>query len=177
MRWLCACLVPIALLVWALNPKPNLIVCSVNAEESAACAILKNILFSQKEFQSKGVLDANRNGVGEYGYASQLVSAGLLSKAFAKTNDQGCVELYGYYFWFYLPSAQSAWLSEHAGAMRGLKPCASQAEMSWGVLAWPSDYGNSAKIAFYIRENGDLFQSKGQSTLSCATQDGPRTPR
>ena len=54
---------------------PNLLSARLNANESAAIATLKNISSSQSQCQASGVVDANNNGAGEYGYFGELSGA------------------------------------------------------------------------------------------------------
>ena len=51
---------------------PNLLSARLNANESAAIATLKNISSSQSQCQASGVIDANSNGAGEYGFFGEL---------------------------------------------------------------------------------------------------------
>ena len=72
----------------------------MNANESAAIATLKNISSAQAQCQASGVIDANGNGAGEYGFfaelagsapvrgSSQRISPPVLSSAFGKVADK-----------------------------------------------------------------------------------------
>ena len=51
---------------------PNLLSARLNANESAAIATLKNISSGQSQCQASGVIDANSNGQGEYGFFGEL---------------------------------------------------------------------------------------------------------
>ena len=51
---------------------PNLLSARLNANESAAIATLKNISSAQAQCQASGIIDANNNGAGEYGYFAEL---------------------------------------------------------------------------------------------------------
>ena len=52
---------------------PNLLSARLNANESAAIATLKNISSAQAQCQASGVIDANNNGAGEYGFFARAV--------------------------------------------------------------------------------------------------------
>ena len=51
---------------------PNLLSARLNANESAAIATLKNISSAQSQCQASGIIDANSNGAGEYGFLGEL---------------------------------------------------------------------------------------------------------
>ena len=51
---------------------PNLLSARLNANESAAIATLKTISSAQAQCQASGVIDANNNGAGEFGYFGEL---------------------------------------------------------------------------------------------------------
>ena len=65
---------------------PNLLSARLNANESAAIATLKNISSSQSQCQASGVIDANSNGAGEFGYFGELSGA-----QFVRADNAGAV--------------------------------------------------------------------------------------
>src|SRR5262245_19614664 len=88
-----------------------------NANESAAIAALKNICSAQAQCQASGVIDANGNGTGEYGFfgelagtipvrgTSSLITPPILYSTFGKVDQDGLVTQAGYHFRMYLPDA------------------------------------------------------------------------
>ena len=154
---------------------PNLLSARLNANESAAIATLKNISSAQAQCQASGVIDANGNGQGEYGFFAELsgqagvrndqvggigtarISPPVLSGAFGKVATARVMRS-GYFFQMYLPSATVGFTAEAAaGGGSGVSIDASNAEVLWGVYAWPTSYGNSGKRAFFINQAGDVL--------------------
>ena len=171
---------------------PNLMAARINANESAAIATLKNLSSSQAQTQASGVIDANTNGAGEYGYFQELsgvrnVKAGalggsegtsrvtppVLSGAFGNVDTNGRILRSGYYFHMYLPGANAAWLAEAARTAAYPAVDASQAEVLWAAYAWPASFGNSGKRAFFVNQAGDVLQSANATTRYSGTSTVP----
>lgn len=171
---------------------PNLMAARINANESAAIATLKNLSSSQAQVQASGVIDANGNGAGEYGYFQELsgvrnvktgspatgegtnrVTPPVLSAAFGKLDTNGRILRSGYYFHMYLPGADAAWLSELATTAAYPAVDAAQAEVLWACYAWPASFGNSGKRAFFVNQAGDVLQSNNSVTRYNGTTTTP----
>lgn len=154
---------------------PNLLSARLNANESAAIATLKNISSAQAQCQASGVIDANNNGAGEYGFFGELAGARgvrtdnagavgtntitppVLSTAFANVTAARVVRS-GYLFQMYLPSATGAAVAEAAnGGGSGQSVDPAKAEVVWCCYAWPSAYGNSGKRSFFVNQAGDVL--------------------
>jgi len=165
---------------------PNLLSARLNANESAAIATLKNISSAQAQCQASGVIDANNNGAGEYGYFGELSGAQpvrndegggvgttviqppVLSNAFGNvadtTNAGGGVVRSGYIFQMWLPDTTGAGVGEATtGGGLGASIDASKAEVMWCCYAWPSAYGNSGKRTFFVNQGGDVLSTKGEA--------------
>jgi prepilin-type N-terminal cleavage/methylation domain-containing protein len=158
---------------------PNLLSARLNANESAAVATLKNISSAQAQCQASGVVDANTNGAGEYGYFAELAGAlpvrndeaggvgteriapPVLSGAFGNVDGNGRVVRSGYVFQMYLPGAAAVARAEAAnGGGSGVSVDAANAETLWMCYAWPSSFGNSGKRAFFCNQAGDVLACK-----------------
>lgn len=160
---------------------PNLMAARINANEAAAIATLKNMTSSQAQIQASGVIDANGNGAGEYGYFQEMsgvrnvktgspatgegtnrVTPPVLSGAFGNllttSGTAAGILRSGYYFQMYLPGVNASWLAE--GTTAAVYPAVdgSQAEVLWACYAWPSSFGNSGKRAFFVNQAGDVLQ-------------------
>ena len=155
---------------------PNLLSARLNANESAAIATLKNISSSQSQCQASGVIDANSNGAGEFGYFGELsgaqfvradnagavstterITPPVLSSAFGNVATSQVVRS-GYVFQMYLPGVGTEFQAEAAtggGAGAAVNPA--RAEVLWACYAWPSSYGNSGKRAFFVNQSGDVL--------------------
>lgn len=175
---------------------PNLMAARINANESAAIATLKNISSSQAQIQAAGVIDANGNGAGEYGFFQELsgarnvktgvpgvgsgvtvgvveVQPPVLSGAFGKVDTNGRVLRSGYFFHMFLPGASAAFLAEDdtASAYPAVDPA--QSEVLWACYAWPASFGNSGKRAFFVNQQGDVMASSNATTQYSGTQTFP----
>jgi hypothetical protein len=150
----------------------------LNANESAAIATLKNISSAQAQCQASGVVDANRNGAGEYGYFGELsgnapvrsdgegnvgdlkISPPVLSTAFGNVQG-GRVVRSGYVFQMFLPDATGAPVAAAAtGGGRGAKIDPSRAEVLWCCYAWPVSAGTSGKRVFFVNQGGDVLSAR-----------------
>ncbi|MCB9890700.1 MAG: prepilin-type N-terminal cleavage/methylation domain-containing protein [Planctomycetes bacterium] len=173
---------------------PNLMAARINANESAAIATLKNISSSQAQIQAAGIIDANGNGAGEYGYFQELsgarnvktgtpatsvtvsavkVAPPVLSGAFGKVDTTGRVLRSGYYFQMYLPGVGADFLAEAdpTAAYPTVDP--SQSEVLWSCYAWPASFGNSGKRAFFVNQQGDVMATSNATTKYSGTTTPP----
>ena len=157
---------------------PNLLAARLNANESAAIATLKNISSSQAQAQASGVVDANNNGAGEYGFFGELsgaravrtdgaggvgtetITPPVLSGAFGNVAASRVVRS-GYTFQMFLPDTLGAGVAENGtGGGSGVSIDPTKAEVMWCCYAWPSAYGNSGKRTFFINQSGDVLSTK-----------------
>jgi len=155
---------------------PNLLSARLNANESAAIATLKNISSAQAQCQASGIIDANSNGQGEYGFFGELsgratvrgstlrIQPPVLSSAFGNVAASR-VTRSGYLFQMYLPDASQAGIAEDAtGGYTGSSVDASGAETMWCCYAWPVSQGNSGKRTFFINQGGDVLATNGATS-------------
>jgi prepilin-type N-terminal cleavage/methylation domain-containing protein len=156
---------------------PNLLSARMNANESAAVATLKNISSAQSQCQASGVIDANSNGAGEFGFFGELsgaqgvrtddaggvsvterITPPVLSTAFG-TVAASRVTRSGYIFQMYLPGMGGVEFQTEAatGGGSGQAVDPARAEVLWCCYAWPSSYGNSGKRTFFVNQGGDVL--------------------
>ena len=165
---------------------PNLLAARLNANESAAIATLKNVSSGQAQCQASGVIDANANGQGEYGFFGELsgkvvvrgsatlrISPPVLSTAFGNINAQSNVSRSGYLFRMYLPSVAPATgcieTATTGGGAGTPAVDAGQAETLWCCYAWPQVQGNSGKRTFFINQSGDVLSTTGSNYSGTTT--------
>lgn len=160
---------------------PNLLSARKNANESAAIATLKNISSAQSQCQASGVIDANNNGQGEFGYFAELaggvgvrdntgaasatdfITPPVLSAAFGNVQASR-VTRSGYIFQMYLPGAAGVGVAEAAtGGVGGTAPDAALAEVLWCCYAWPSSFGNSGNRVFFVNQGGDVLGARNNT--------------
>jgi type IV pilus assembly protein PilA len=157
---------------------PNLLSARLNANESAAIATLKNISSGQSQCQASGVVDANSNGQGEYGFfgelsgrtlirgSTQTIVPPVLSAAFGNVAATR-VSRSGYIFQMFLPDPAGAGIAEDPtggdiGNDNGVDP--GQCEVLWCCYAWPATAGNSGNRTFFINQTGDVLATNGATT-------------
>jgi hypothetical protein len=157
----------------------------LNANESAAIATLKNISSAQAQCQASGVIDANGNGAGEYGFFAELagrtpvrgsthrIEPPVMSSAFGKV-DGSRLTRSGYVFQMFLPDAKAAGVVEApTGGSDGVAVDHGQAEVLWCCYAWPTDCGKSGKRAFFINQSGDVLACSNTSARYNGWDKGP----
>ncbi len=175
---------------------PKLLSSRLKANESAAIATLRNLTSAQAQFQASTVVDQDGDGIGEYGFFSELTGARplrgsklhleppVLSSAFAElvADGQGgaVVGRSGYWFQIWLPEARGAALSdcEDEGDLRLVSLDAEGLERRWCAYAWPMEAGRTGLRAFYVDQEGDILEiantGDGYSGLPAG---GGRAPR
>lgn len=153
-------------------PVRALLAARLHANESAAIATLKNIGSAQAQCQAAGVIDANGNGAGEYGFFAELagavpvrtdgaggvgttkISPPVLSRAFARVAG-GRVARSGYVFQMFLPDAGTAAVAEaETGGAAGCRVDPVRAEVLWCCYAWPETPGVSGQRVFFMNQAG-----------------------
>ena len=149
---------------------PNLLSARLNSNETAAIATLRNILSAQSQFQTMARADENNNGVGEYGYLSEMsggvgvrggavLNPEVLSTAFRSADANGVVVRSGYLFVVALPQANG----DGAGLENIGLVDADVAETTWVCYAWPSNYGTTGNRTFFVNQAGDIIGTEDSS--------------
>ena len=170
---------------------PNLLSARLNANESAAIATLKNISSAQSQCQASGIIDANNNGAGEYGFFAEMsgglftrsdeaggitgeqVSPPYMSGAFSNVQNSNVLRS-GYHFAMYLPNTAAAPMAEYVtGGGNGISINAANAEVMWLTFAWPSSYGNTGKRAFFINQAGDVLSCRNRTQKYSGNGNAP----
>ncbi len=155
----------------------------LNANESAAIATLKNISSAQAQCQASGVIDANGNGTGEYGFFAELagrvpvrggtqrISPPVLSTAFGNVAGSRVIRS-GYLFQMFLPDAKAIGTAEAAdGGGGGVDPA--QGEVLWCCYAWPSSGGKSGNRVFFVNQSGDVLACRNTTARYDGAQRAP----
>lgn len=146
--------------------------------EFASIEIMKLIAKGQDQCQASGVIDANSNGQGEYGFIAELLGSvpirggtqpivpKILNGSFSRV-EQGRVLAAGYVFQVFLPDQNGDAVAEDAGGGdpendNGVD--ARGAESMWCCYAWPIAFGPDSRRAFFIDQTGVI--------LACDNEDG-----
>ncbi len=161
---------------------PNLLSSRLTTNENAVLATLRNIISAQAQFHAAHLVDADEDGMGEYGYFGELsgatnlrdgdggitapnVTLPVLSGVFRSVRG-GLVESSGYFFLVYLPDASGVGVAEAAdgGADPGNLPDADNCEVTWCCYAWPTNIHNSGVRAFFVNQHGIITQTSNVSS-------------
>lgn len=146
------------------------------AAEALAVELLEHISAGQCQCQASGVIDADGDRTGEYGFLAELAGATavrsdanggaagqritppILSSTCAKL-QQARVSRSGYLVQVFLHDRQGRWVGEHAtgGGGRGVAVDPDRAEQAWCALAWPARAGWTGQRAFFIDHHGEVL--------------------
>ncbi|MHC4972975.1 MAG: type II secretion system protein [Planctomycetota bacterium] len=149
---------------------PNLLSARLSSNEAAAIATLRNIISAQAQFQTTGRADENVNGVGEYGYFSELsggagvrggavLSPAVLSTAFRSADANGVVTRSGYLYVLVLPDAAGDAMPQSSVLL--VDP--DLAETTWAAYAWPTNFGSTGNRTYFVNQGGDIVATEDAS--------------
>jgi prepilin-type N-terminal cleavage/methylation domain-containing protein len=153
---------------------PNLVAARIQANESAAIAVLRSVTTAQAQFQRSAYCDEDGDGLGEYGMFGELggsvtvrgggtKSPTDLTATMAQVTSNGEVRKSGYIFRMYLPAAAGVGTPENPGGGIGagvLDP--DLAEAHWCVYAYPMNYASSGTRTFFANEHCELTSTEDQ---------------
>jgi len=159
------------------------------ANEASAISTLRLLSTVQEQFRSQSAIDTDSDGSGEFAFFGELagtvpmrVNGGgigvagldnldptLLSQAFGTINAMGAAVRTGYCFQLWLPAPRAGGLTPGVGEMPntggtnpGSPPDAEGAEVLWCCYAWPLASNNSANRAFFVNQDGLIYQCQNR---------------
>ena len=140
---------------------PNLMRARLAANESSAIAALRTISSAEETFRSAGIVDADADGLGEYGHL--LTMAGLASPSPDPPfidNQLGQGNKSGYMFQVFVGPSGCALLTG-----------VDASEVDYYAVAWPIAYARSGNRSFCIDASGVIRGSdNGAGTqAACGT--------
>jgi len=173
---------------------PNLLASKSNANETAAIATLKTLFTGQNQLRASGVIDANKNGTGEYGYFTELsgrrpvrtgvppdvlestdrVSPPTMSPAFGQLHQvgpYGYVQRSGYFFVVSLPRGVGNFAPEPYYTTPYWQVNPTLAEGYWMCHAWPAAYHSTGRRIFFIDQTGVVLQAQNEQTKYSGTKN------
>lgn len=145
---------------------PRLLAARVEANEKAAEATLRSVASAEAQFQSSGLVDLDRDGVGEYGFLGELTGTTpvrgtnevmeppMLSKD-PPTGPDGTWTRSGYHIVVYLPTPAHGAISE-SKAKGGTDVAIDDSEEAWIAYAWPVSAGQTGNRVFVLDQTGDM---------------------
>jgi len=137
---------------------PNLMRARLAANESSAIAGLRTISSAQETFRSSGSLDADTDGLGEYGALLQLAGVSTVNgnppvdPPFLD-NQIGAGSKSGYTFGCFVG------LSGLSCGVTAITNATNAMEISYYATAWPVSYSRSGNRTFVIDASGVIRQS------------------
>jgi len=139
---------------------PNLLESRVASNEAAAASMLKSGVFpAEIQFQAGGYVDDNGNGLGDYGFFSEMSGTPIgddkmeLNLLPAAWNEPSPL-INGYRFAVYLPDDRDGAV-ETPDARRTVK---GPGDLHFVAYAWPDEEGNGRKM-FAITTTGTVYTS------------------
>jgi prepilin-type N-terminal cleavage/methylation domain-containing protein len=166
---------------------PGLLRARISSNETSAIGSLRTCSTSQNQFQNAGVKDRDLDGVGEYGFFTELsgvsacpvgTSAGtpakpsFVSTVFGATSSSssGLANKSGYNFQMFLPSGVAALPETGITTPPDTTLIAeiNAQETRWCTYAWPTSAGNSGNKAFFVNQAGEVIATSNLPVGSSA---------
>ncbi len=161
----------------------------ISSNETSAIGSLRSVSTSQNQFQNGNVKDRDLDGVGEYGFFTELsgtlpVPVGteqgsearppFVNSVFGTTSQQngGIATKSGYHFLMYLPSGSSQNPQPIRENGQRVPPASfmppteaetdeiNAQETRWVCYAWPVEPGTTGNRCFMINQSGEVMLSK-----------------
>ena len=164
---------------------PNLLAARLNANETAAITVLRNVATAQAQFQQTGRADEDGDAIGEFGTSGELTGqvpirgtafyGAQLSRSLANIDPFGEASKNGYVYRMYLPAPAAVATRENAGggvAAGVLDP--NLCEITWFCYAMPNRFGSSGNRTFFLSSHGTMLalQLPAYAGRNCAALHG-----
>ncbi len=161
---------------------PGLVRARISANEVSAVSTLRATATSQLQFSKAGLKDRDSDGIGEYGFYTELSgsfgipSAGVLNPpaqpgfinialGSSSSIDLGTASKAGYMFQMWLPVGDGLAALPEAGGPVALTASQNEVdtqEFRWACYSWPNDAGKSGNKAFFISFRDELLSASNQ---------------
>ncbi|MFQ5505690.1 MAG: DUF2950 family protein [Planctomycetota bacterium] len=174
---------------------PKVIASRVGSNESEAVETLKKLVEAQARVKSSCLIDADGNGVGEYGSFKELsgtsgirkdtngdgitdgpgesrISPPVLEESFGELDERGMLVHSGYVFRLFLPDKVLRWQGEAALEKGGIH--SASAEKYWACYAWPVSSGFSGKRVFFVNQEGIILTCTNEKNHYSGMSSAPR---
>ncbi len=147
---------------------PQLLRSRIGANETSAMGTLKAISAGQEQFRTASCVDANTNGIGEYGFLVELAGAQPCRiSGISVANSPYIPSLFnldistksGYHFTTFLSATLVTDAANAYGAAVGILPAAAAInEENYICYAWPTTVGRTGNRVFVISPQGTVMQ-------------------
>lgn len=142
---------------------PNLLRARLAANESSAIAALRTVSSAQETFRSGVIIDADSDGLGEYGgLRTMAADTTALTRVTAVVDPPfidgqlGLGSKSGYTF--------TTRIGQAAAAGAGITNTTNASEVVYDALAWPIQYNRTGNRSFMIDNSGVLRQTDFQTS-------------
>ena len=169
---------------------PKMLTARLAANEASAIATLKGLLQAQSQALSRGAIDTDADGAGEFGYLGELMglvparilSGGVTAQGIVGIDEiepspllqsvgpvvNGISEHSGYYFQVWLPGPGGgavAGIAEDANGGKAAAPFpdSNTGEALFAAYAWPTNLKRSGEMAFFINQEGTLLRTQNRA--------------
>jgi len=171
---------------------PGLMGARKASNEQAAIGSLSAIRAGEQIFKTRGVVDLDADGDGEYGFlqevcgrvaprgSAQPVAPGEILTLLLGQTAGGVSRKSGYCFHLFLPSEDAAGgnaIPESDGPAPADPADANAQEVRWICYAWPLSRGNSGDRAFAVSQTNVIYETNnnGANQLYDGLNGGPQT--
>jgi len=152
---------------------PSLLRSRIGANETYTIGTLKAIAAGQEQFRSAAVVDQDQDGLGEYGFLTELAGKSMcrgseisvatspyIPGIWGQTNGFGVVVRSGYCYKLFLPNGRGGALEETYDPPNPSSETADAQEQAYLVYAWPMSQKTGSRT-FLLDQNGQIWQRDG----------------
>lgn len=157
---------------------PGLVRARISANETSAISTLRATSTAQLQFSKAGLKDRDGDGVGEYGFYTEIsgtkrvpiagvlgqrVDPGFINIALGTTSavDLGTANKAGYLFQIWLPVGDAIAAAPETGLevdpVVWTQNEVDTQELRWGCYAWPTDAGKTGNKAFFVCHRDEIL--------------------
>ena len=166
---------------------PGLLRARISSNETSAIGSLRTTSTSQNQFQNATTKDQDDDGVGEYGYFTELsgiapVAGGppakpaFISTVFGATSSGGAgtANKSGFNFRMFLPAGSGGPAVPETGSDLGSGSTdtaeINAQETRWATFSWPTSAGNSGNKAFFVNQAGEVIATSNVAATATVTE-------
>ena len=157
---------------------PNLLASRLSANESAVISSMRALWTGQVQFQSGASVDVDNDGQGEFGFFREMsgltgvrnsadgtstgktLAPSPISASFQLIDGNGSVGRSGFRMLMLLPDSNGEGVKEAASGAFDGNVDADNAELVFGLYAWPNAYSASGRRTFFLNSQGEIVTTE-----------------